>query len=45
MLAASLVDLLREPAVLKEARAEFVKATGGRPYQSPLAPDAKPTVY
>ncbi len=45
VLAASLVDLLREPAALKAASAEFAKATGGKPYRSPLAADAKPAVY
>ncbi len=45
MLAASLVDLLREPAVVKAAQSEFAKATGGRPYQSPLSADARPTDY
>jgi len=39
------VDLLRDPAVVRAAREELAKATGGKPYQSPLAPDARPAVY
>ncbi len=45
VLAASAVDLLRDPALVRAARAEFVKATGGKPYRSPLAPDARPVSY
>ncbi len=45
VLAASLVDLLADPAKVAAAKAEFVKATHGKPYQSPLAADAKPTVF
>ncbi|MGZ3444189.1 MAG: amidohydrolase [Myxococcaceae bacterium] len=42
VLAASGVDLLSDPAVVAAAKADFLKATDGKPYQSPLAPDAKP---
>jgi aminobenzoyl-glutamate utilization protein B len=45
VLAASTLDLLRDPATVAAAKAEFVKATAGRPYVSPLAPDAKPKTY
>jgi hypothetical protein len=39
------VDLLRDAATVKTARAEFVKATNGQEYKSPLSSDAKPTVF
>jgi len=42
VLAASGVDLLGEPAAVAAAKADFQKNTGGKPYQSPLASDAKP---
>jgi aminobenzoyl-glutamate utilization protein B len=45
VLAASAIDLLRDPATVKAARDELAKATKGKPYQSPLAPDAKPRTY
>jgi aminobenzoyl-glutamate utilization protein B len=45
VLGASMVDLLADPAVVAAAKAEFVKTTRGKPYQSPLAPDAKPAVF
>ncbi len=45
VLGASTVDLLRDPAAVAAAKAEFAKATAGRPYVSPLAPDAKPKTY
>jgi aminobenzoyl-glutamate utilization protein B len=45
VLSASLVDLLRDPAAVVAAKAEFLKATGGQPYLSPIPPEAKPTVY
>src|SRR5205807_2152786 len=45
VLAASLVDLLQDPASVQAAKAEFAKATKGKPYASPLAADAKPTVF
>jgi len=45
IVAASLVDLLEDPAVVAAARAEFAKATGGKPWQSPLASDAKPMPF
>jgi aminobenzoyl-glutamate utilization protein B len=42
VLAASTVDALGDPATIKAAREEFVVQTKGKPYVSPLAPDAKP---
>jgi aminobenzoyl-glutamate utilization protein B len=45
VLAASAVDLLRDPSTVKAAREEFTKATGGQEYKSPLAKDAKPIVF
>jgi aminobenzoyl-glutamate utilization protein B len=37
VIAATGVDLLTDPALVKESRAFFLKATGGKPYRSPLA--------
>ena len=45
VLAASAVDFLAQPKLAADAKAEFVRATKGKPYQSPLAMDAKPAVY
>ena len=45
VLAASAVDLLKDPAVIKAAREDFQKETKGKPYVSPLAPDAKPKPF
>jgi aminobenzoyl-glutamate utilization protein B len=45
VLAASAVDLLRDPAAVAAAKAEFAKATAGKPYVSPLAKDAVPKTY
>jgi aminobenzoyl-glutamate utilization protein B len=42
VLAASAVDVLADPAVVKAARAELGVQTKGKPYVSPLAPSAKP---
>jgi len=44
-LAAATVDLLTSPATIAEAKAEFTKATGGKPWISPLPADAKPAAY
>jgi aminobenzoyl-glutamate utilization protein B len=41
VLAASSVDLLSDPAIVKAAKDEFKIQTQGKPYISPLAPDAK----
>ncbi len=45
VLGASLVDLLSDPALVAAAKAEFARATKGKPYLSPLPADAKPTVF
>jgi aminobenzoyl-glutamate utilization protein B len=45
VLAASALDLLRSPELVRAAHLEFGTATGGKPYLSPLAPDAKAVVY
>jgi aminobenzoyl-glutamate utilization protein B len=45
VLGASLVDLVSDPAAVAAAKAEFTKATKGKPYASPLSPDAKPAVF
>jgi aminobenzoyl-glutamate utilization protein B len=45
VLAASAVDLLKDPASVAAAKAELVKATDGKPYVSPLTPDQKPATY
>lgn len=42
VLAASAIDALTEPGIVKAARDEFAVQTKGKPYVSPLAPDAKP---
>ena len=42
VLAAGAVDILTEPAVAKTARDEFAVQTKGKPYVSPLPPNAKP---
>jgi aminobenzoyl-glutamate utilization protein B len=45
VLGASLVDLLTDRNAVAQAKEEFAKATQGKPYTSPLAPDAKPAVF
>jgi aminobenzoyl-glutamate utilization protein B len=45
VLGASMVDLLSDSKQVAAAKEEFQKATKGKPYQSPLAQDAKPVVY
>jgi aminobenzoyl-glutamate utilization protein B len=45
VLAASAVDLLADPALVRAAREDFQKETKGRPYVSPLAAEAKPRPY
>src|SRR5712692_9548073 len=45
VLGASMLDLLSDPKEVTAAKEEFQKATKGKPYQSPLAQDAKPVVY
>jgi aminobenzoyl-glutamate utilization protein B len=45
VLAASAIDLLRDPATVRAAKDELAKAMKGKPYQSPLAADARPRTY
>lgn len=45
VLGASLVELLRDPQLVAEAKAEFARSTQGKPYVSPLPPDAKPQAF
>ena len=45
VLGATAVDFLQNPKLVSDAKAEFARATKGKPYQSPLAMDAKPAVY
>ena len=45
VLAASLVDLLTDPSAIAAAKAELQKTTKGKPYESPLAADARPAVF
>jgi aminobenzoyl-glutamate utilization protein B len=45
VLGASLVDLLRDPKLVAQAKDEFINSTQGKPYVSPLSPDAKPVVF
>ena len=45
VLASSTTDLLRDAGTVAAAKAEFQKATAGKPYVSPLAKDAVPRVY
>jgi aminobenzoyl-glutamate utilization protein B len=42
VLAASAIDVLGDPTIIKAARDEFAVQTKGKPYVSPLPPDAKP---
>jgi aminobenzoyl-glutamate utilization protein B len=39
LIAATAIDLLREPALLDEAKAELVAYRGGKPYQCPIPAD------
>jgi hypothetical protein len=45
VLASSLTDLLRDPALVAAAKEEFQKTTGGKPYGSPLADGAVAKTY
>jgi aminobenzoyl-glutamate utilization protein B len=38
------MDLLTKPTLLDEAEAFFLKATDGRPYQSPIPADQEPPI-
>jgi aminobenzoyl-glutamate utilization protein B len=41
-IAASVIDLLENPEILKKAREDFATRLRGRVYKSPLSPDSKP---
>jgi len=43
-MAATGIELLTQPETLANVREEWEKVTQGKPYQSPLPPDAKPPV-
>ncbi len=45
VLASSVADLLSDARTVAAAKAEFQKATAGKPYVSPLAKDAVPKTY
>ena len=45
VLASSITDLLKDAGTIAAAKAEFAKATAGKPYLSPLAKDAIPKTY
>jgi len=38
------IDLLTEPELVRQARADFVKRTAGKPYRSPIPAGQKPVV-
>jgi aminobenzoyl-glutamate utilization protein B len=44
VMALTAVDVLTTPALVTEARADFVKRTGGKPYVSPIPADQKPPI-
>jgi aminobenzoyl-glutamate utilization protein B len=44
VIAATGIDLLTKPALLEEAKAFFLKATDGKPYQAPIPADQKPPI-
>lgn len=44
VLALTAIDLFTEPPLLAKARAEFLRASGGKPYQSPLPQEQRPTL-
>ena len=44
VLAASGVDLLADPAIVKAAKERFAVETKGKPYVSPLPPEVRPKV-
>jgi len=38
------IDLLTQPELIRQARADFVKRTGGQPYKSPIPAGQKPPI-
>jgi aminobenzoyl-glutamate utilization protein B len=45
VLAASAVDLIKKPEILRDAKEEFARATKGKRYESPLTADATPRPF
>jgi aminobenzoyl-glutamate utilization protein B len=43
-MAGTAVDALRDPELVRQAKADHAARTGGRPYQSPLPPDVMPPI-
>ncbi len=43
-MAGTAVDALQNPELIAKAKADHRKRTGGKPYESPLPPDAKPAL-
>jgi aminobenzoyl-glutamate utilization protein B len=44
VMAGTAVDALRNPEIIARAKADHQARTGGKPYESPLPPDAKPAL-
>ncbi len=44
VMAGTAVDALLNPAIIKDAKADHARRTGGKPYESPLPADAKPAL-
>ena len=42
VIAASAIDALEDPEILRRAKAEFVRRTGGKAYDSPIPAEVKP---
>jgi aminobenzoyl-glutamate utilization protein B len=43
-MAGTAIDALQNPELIAKAKADHRKRTGGKPYESPLPPDAKPAL-
>jgi aminobenzoyl-glutamate utilization protein B len=43
-MAGTAIDAVRSPTLIKAAKGDHQARTNGRPYQSPLPPDAKPAL-
>ena len=44
VIAASAIDALEDPEILRRAKAEFVRRTGGKAYDSPIPAEVKPRI-
>ncbi len=44
VMAGTAVDAIRDPALVEAAKADHHVRTGGKPYESPLPPDARPAL-